>query len=197
MPNQTTMSPSLTSTMLAFALFGLAGAAQADALAEAAGKYRIEPSSHIGFSIGQVGGGGIAGDFGRFRGSFRIDGRNIGRSNVDFTLIPASVRTGEARVETFLRSDAIFDVANYPEIVFRSTSVTRTGPDSAHIEGSLTARGRTHRAAFEATLERRDARGITFHVQGQVIRSLYGMDAGTPIYSNLVNFNMQLRGSRS
>jgi len=196
MPDQTTASTSMTGAGLALAFLILAGVAHADELADAAGKYRIDPSSHISFSVGQVAGGGIKGDFGKFRGTFRIDGRNIGKSNVDFTLLPASVRTGETRVETFLRSDAIFDVANYPEIVFRSTSVTRTGPDSARIEGNLTARGRTHKAVFNATVERRNARNINFHVQGQVLRSLYGMDAGTPIYSNLVNFNMQLQGSR-
>lgn len=195
MLNKTTAIPPVTAATLALVLFGLACPARADPLAEAAGKYRIQPTSHIGFSVGQVGGGGIRGEFGRFRGTFRIDGHDIGRSDVDFDLMPASVRTGEARVENFLRSDAVFDVASYPVIAFRSTNVTRTGPDSARIVGVLTARGRTNRAIFNATLERRDAHGIIFHVQGQVMRSLYGMDAGTPIYSNLVNLDMQLRGS--
>ncbi|PSJ60186.1 polyisoprenoid-binding protein [Mesorhizobium soli] len=181
---------------LALALFCFIGAAQADPLAEAAGEYRIEPSSHIGFRVEKVGGGYLAGDFGQFRGTFRIDGHNIAGSNVDFVVMPASVRTGEARTENLLRSDAIFDVDAYPEIVFRSTSVRQTGPSSAIIEGNLTARGKTNRAAFVATVGQHSDRNITFHVQGTISRSDYGMDAGLSIYSNLVDFDMQLRGTR-
>ena len=80
-------------------LGGVLTEARADALSEAAGQYRINASSHIAFSVGQVGGGGISGDFANFRGTFRLDGRDIGRSTVQFTLVPASVRTGEPRVE--------------------------------------------------------------------------------------------------
>jgi polyisoprenoid-binding protein YceI len=170
--------------------------AHSDPLAEAAGNYRIAPSSRIAFSVAQVGGGGIAGDFGEFRGTFRIDGKDIGRSNVSFTLMPASVRTGEPRVENFLRSDAVFDVANFPEISFRSTSVTRTGDNSARIEGVLTARGKARKATFDASVGTRAKRSITFNVQGKVLRSPYGMDVGTPIYSNVVKFDMVLQGSR-
>lgn len=170
--------------------------AHADPLAEAAGKYSIAPSSRIAFSVAQVGGGGIAGDFGQFRGIFRIDGKDIGRSNVSFTLLPASVRTGEARVENFLRSDAVFDVANFPEISFRSTGITQTGASSARIDGVLTARGKTRPAQFDASVSDRTKRKITFRVQGKILRSPYGMDVGTPIYSNVVKFDMVLQGTR-
>ncbi|RWB26073.1 MAG: polyisoprenoid-binding protein, partial [Mesorhizobium sp.] len=37
---------------------------------------------------------------------------------------------------------------------------------------------------------------IRFHVTGQVLRSRYGMDVGTPIYSNVVDFDMTLTGRR-
>lgn len=170
--------------------------AHADALSEAAGSYRIEPSSRIAFHVGQIAGGGIDGDFAQFHGTFSIDGGDVGRSKVDITLIPASVRAREKRVENFLRSDAVFDVENFPEITFRSTSVTRTGKSSALIDGVLTARGKTRKAQFQASVSDRSRRRIIFHVQGKVLRSPYGMDVGTPIYSNVVEFDMVLRGRR-
>ena len=37
---------------------------------------------------------------------------------------------------------------------------------------------------------------ISFHVTGKVFRSPYGMDAGTPIYSNVVQFDMMLKARR-
>jgi polyisoprenoid-binding protein YceI len=169
----------------------------ADALADAAGSYRIDKSSKIRFVVDQVGGGGIKGSFPDYKGSFRIDGRDVGRSSVTITLYPRSVKANEARVEDFLRSDAVFDVAEYPEITFRSTSVTRTGASTARIDGVLTARGKSRPASFQAAVGRQKGGAISFHVTGAIYRSPYGMGVGTPIYSNLVQFDMTLHGTRN
>jgi polyisoprenoid-binding protein YceI len=171
--------------------------AAADALADAAGRYDIDGSSSIRFAVDQIGGGGIKGSFPDYKGSFLIDGRDVGRSKVTITLYPRSVRASEARVESFLRSDAVFDVEHYPEITFRSTAVQRTGPSSAKIVGVLTARGKSRKAEFEASFGRRGGRSISFHVTGAIYRSPYGMGVGTPIYSNLVQFDMTLHGTRN
>lgn len=189
--------------LAAFLLAGLAShlpgtaKAAADALADAAGSYRIDKSSSIRFAVDQVGGGGIKGSFPDYKGSFSIDGGNVGRSRVTITLYPKSVRANEARVESFLRSDAVFDVAQYPEITFRSTAVTRTGGSTAKIDGMLTARGKSRPASFQATVSRQGGRAISFHVTGAIYRSPYGMGVGTPIYSNLVQFDMTLNGTRN
>jgi polyisoprenoid-binding protein YceI len=170
--------------------------AYAVTLSEAAGEYVIAPGSTIAFSVGQIGGGGIAGSFGRFEGSFRIDGSDAGRSEVRIVLYPQSVTTGEPRIDNFLRSSAVFDVASHREIVFQSTAVTRTGESTAHLEGMLTARGISRPASFDVTLAGGEAGRLAFDVKGEVLRSPYGMDVGTPIYSNVVQFEMRLVGSR-
>jgi polyisoprenoid-binding protein YceI len=177
--------------------FPLTARAAADALTDAAGSYRIDKSSSIRFAVDQVGGGGIKGSFPNYKGSFRIDGNNVGKSKVTITLYPKSVQANEARVEEFLRSDAVFDVAEYPEITFRSTSVTRTGASTAKIDGVLTARGRSRPASFQAAVGRQKGGAISFHVTGAIYRSPYGMGVGTPIYSNLVQFDMTLNGTRN
>lgn len=184
--------------LVAGALSGFAGTAQAaaDALSDAAGSYRIEGSSSIRFVVDQVGGGGIKGSFPDYKGSFSIDGGNVGKSSVTITLYPKSVRASEARVEEFLRSDAVFYAERYPEITFRSTSVRRTGASTARIDGMLTARGKSRPASFQATVGRRSGGAISFHVTGSIFRSPYGMGVGTPIYSNLVKFDMTLNGAR-
>ncbi|RUV74976.1 MAG: polyisoprenoid-binding protein [Mesorhizobium sp.] len=167
------------------------------ALSDAAGSYTISPAgSSIRFSVGKAGGGGLAGAFARFKGSIRIDNSNIGRSQVNITIFPESVGTGQRRVDAFLRSDAVFDAANNPEIQFRSISVKRTGDTSALVTGRLTARGKTFPEKFTAELAGLKAGTIRFHVTGQVLRSRYGMDVGTPIYSNVVDFDMTLTGRR-
>jgi polyisoprenoid-binding protein YceI len=168
------------------------------ALRDAAGRYTISPAdSSIRFSIGKLGGGGFGGAFSRFKGSVRIDNIDVSRSRVNITIFPESVGTGQSRVDAFLRSDAVFDAANNPEIQFRSTSVKRTGDTSALITGRLTARGKTFPEKFTARLGGLKAGTIKFHVTGKVLRSRYGMDVGTPIYSNVVDFDMTLTGRRS
>jgi len=192
---------SFLSTIIRGAIAGLVTIAPplayADALSDVAGRYKIQPSSQVGFTVTQVGGGGITGNFKKFSGVFSLNSSDISRSVIDFTLYPGSVWTGQARVETFLRSDAVFDAANYPTITFKSTQITQTSPDTAVIAGVLTARGKSGPASFQANLADHGSNTITFRVQGKVMRSRYGMDVGTPIYSNVVQFDMVIRGQRS
>lgn len=173
------------------------GSAWAVALSDAAGRYAISKNgSSIRFVIGKAGGGGLNGAFGRFEGTIRIDGGDIGRSRVDLTIYPESVGTGEGRIDAFLRSDAVFDVANSRQITFRSTSVQRTGDKSAVVTGQLTARGNSSTEKFAVELQGMNGGQIRFHVSGKVLRSRYQMDVGTPLYSNIVAFDMQFTGRR-
>lgn len=175
----------------------LAEGSKTPALADAAGSYRIASSSSIRFNVPQVGGGGgISGEFTRFSGAFRIDGVNVGRSSVEFTLYPESVKARERRIENFLRSSAVFDTANFQKVTFRSTSVTQTGPDTAIVEGMLTARDKSRNERFDVKLTDWDRRSISFTIRGNIRRAPYGMDVGTPIYSNVVEFDMNITGRR-
>ena len=165
-------------------------------LSEASGTYDITGSSLIRFSVDQVGGGGIDGRFTKFDGRFRIDGNSIGASSVSFTLYPQSVATAEQRMENFLRSSAVFYADAYPTVTFRSTAVRQTGEDTAVVDGMLTARGVTHREQFAVKLQGLKGNTIAFNVTGNVYRSRYKMDVGTPIYLNVVKFDMDIRGVR-
>lgn len=172
-------------------------AAAAVSLNDAAGRYVISSGvSTIGFAIPKVGGGALSGTFGRFKGDIQINGQNISGSRVDITIFPESVRTGESRTDAFLKSDAVFDTTREKEIRFRSTAVKRTGENTAVVSGPLTARGRTGNETFNVELKNLANGTISFRVTGTVLRSRYGMDAGTPIYSNTVDFDMALAAKR-
>jgi polyisoprenoid-binding protein YceI len=166
-------------------------------LSDAAGRYAISPSgSSLAFVIGSIAGKGFSGRFARYNGEIDIDGGSLARSSVRITIIPASVETGQDRVDAFLKSNAVFDVANEHAISFRSSSIERTGDRSATIVGTLTARGHSRPATFQAELDGIGKGWISFHVTGNVLRSPYGMDVGTPIYSNVVQFDMKLKAKR-
>ncbi len=181
---------------LALTLLAAPVTAKGDALSEAVGKYEILANSHIGFRVAQVGGGGISGTFSKFSGEFALSSSGISASKVQFTLFPESVDTPDNRMENFLRSSAVFDVASFPMVIFRSTKITQTSATSALIEGMLTARGITKPARFQASLMSRGGNKISFQVTGIVRRAPFGMDVGTPIYKNEVEFDMVLNGKR-
>ncbi|HWK65742.1 MAG TPA: YceI family protein [Rhizobiaceae bacterium] len=172
-------------------------AVAAVSLGDAAGRYVInESGSTIAFAIPKAGGGALTGTFGRFRGTIQINGQNIANSRVDITIFPESLRTGESRTDAFLKSDAVFDTAHEKEIHFRSNAVKRTGDSTAVVSGPLTARGRTGNESFNVELKDLAKGAISFRVTGKVLRSRYGMDVGTPIYSNTVDFDMTLAARR-
>jgi polyisoprenoid-binding protein YceI len=172
-------------------------AVEVPSLSAAAGRYSITPRSNIGFVVDQVGGGGIKGKFGKFSGTFNLKAGDLAHSIVDFELQPASVSTGQDRVDTFLRSGAVFDSGHFDRITFRSERVEQTGPDTAHVSGTLTAKGHSSPESFDVKLTSFSDRSIAFNVSGKIFRSRYAMDVGTPIYSNVVQFDMMIEGQRN
>jgi polyisoprenoid-binding protein YceI len=167
----------------------------ADQLSDVAGRYRVLPSSRIHFSVAQAGGAAIEGEFKRFKGTFQID-KAIGRSKVEFSLEPGSVTAADPRIEEFIKSDAVFDVAEHPAVSFRSTSVKRTSDNSAGIDGQLSAKGVTRPTKFSITFNGQSGKTLKFHVTGKMSRAMFKMDVGTPIYSNMVVLDMDLVGQR-
>jgi polyisoprenoid-binding protein YceI len=184
---------------VAGALFGGPAAvlpALAITLEEAAGSYRVADNSQIRFSVGQVGGGGIAGEFATFTCTLQLNAADPSRSVVVFDLYPESVSTGQQRIDDFLRSAAVFDTANYDVVSFRSIDVRLTGPDTAVVHGIVTARGKSAEADFDVALTGEGPGSLQFRVTGDIMRSPFGMEVGTPIYSNVVRFDMQLETMR-
>jgi polyisoprenoid-binding protein YceI len=179
---------------IAALLLLLPAASNADELSDAAGRYKVLSSSHIHFSVAQMGGAAVEGEFRTFDGQFQLDGNDIGHSKVSFVIKPGSVTAVDPRVEAFIRSAAVFDTARFPEVRFVSTRISRTGTKNARIEGKLSAKGVTRNASFDVVLEGRSKGTLKFHVTGKMSRALFNMDVGTPIYSNMVVLDMHLSG---
>lgn len=173
---------------------GLFSAAHADTLDDVKGRYSVESSSRIRFSIAQMGGPAIEGRFTSFSGRFQLTGKDASKSTVQFSLSPGSVEASDPRLRDFIKSEAVFDAARHPEVTFRSTSVTRTGDTTALIVGRLSAKGVTRETTFNVSYEGREGRLIHFRVTGELSRAMFNMDVGTPLYSNMVVLDMQLSG---
>lgn len=65
-------------------------------------------------------------------------GEGLEGATLSLTIGAASVDTRNADRDAHLRGEDFFDVEKFPEITFRSTSITSEDPESARVEGELT-----------------------------------------------------------
>jgi polyisoprenoid-binding protein YceI len=105
---------------------------------DVAGDYTLDPAhTRLGFSARHAMVATVRGQFPDFTGEAHIVTANPAESSVTVTIKAASVDTGVADRNAHLQSADFFDVAQYPEITFVSTSVERDG-DTWNITGDLT-----------------------------------------------------------
>lgn len=162
------------------------------------GTYTLSPAQvKTGFSVKVLGGKPVTGAFKTVSGKMTLDQKRPERSRVSVKVDLSSVQTSNEKVTGFLKSAAMFDVANHPVAVFNSTRVRITGERSAEVEGNLTLRGKTMRTKLVVKLTGSKAGGgVGFEVSGGFFRSFYGMKAGQPIYADKVNLTISGTGRR-
>jgi polyisoprenoid-binding protein YceI len=83
----------------------------------------------------------VRGRFADFDGKIQIDTTKPEASSVAFTIQAASVSTDNDGRDEHLKSADFFDVAKYPTITFKSSSVKPTGKDRYDVTGTLEMRG--------------------------------------------------------
>src|SRR5580693_3004640 len=102
------------------------------------GTYNLDPShSQLLFSIAHLGLTDYYGRFDRLSGNLNFDPRNPEKSGVAITVDTSSVDTPSGGVNDELKG-TVFGIRAFPTATFKSTSVTRTGPDTGRIDGNLT-----------------------------------------------------------
>ncbi len=94
----------------------------------------------------------VPGKFGDFSGQIKLDEANPEQSSVEVTIKTASIDTGVKMRDDDLRSPNFFDSAKFPEITFKSTSVKRTGENTADVTGNLDMHGVTKEVVLKVEL---------------------------------------------
>ena len=148
------------------------------------GDYNIDPAhSRIGFSIRHLEIAWVEGRFKDFKGTIRYDEKDVTKSSVEFTAKVESIDTGVEARDKHLRTADFFDVANNPEMSFKSTRVEGRGKDGYVLHGDFTLKGVTKQVAlpFNVTGAIKDPWGNTrFGVSAQtkINRRDYGITWG-------------------
>lgn len=93
----------------------------------------------------------VTAGFNDFDAAINIDRANPANSSVEFTIQATSVDTGNENRDNHLRSPDFFDVAKYPTISFKSTSVKPKSKNEFDVTGDLTIHGVTKRVTLPVT----------------------------------------------
>ncbi len=84
------------------------------------------------------------------------------------------VNTGDPDQSACIRSPDYFDVARFPEMTFRSTTIEPEGPAAFGMDGLLTIHGVSRPEHLDVTIGG-DAAHPTYHAVGHIDRHAFGM----------------------
>ncbi len=114
-------------------------------------------------------------------------------SSITVAIDAASVDSGVDVFDGHLKGEDFFDVANYPDIVFISTKIERTGDDTGVMTGELTIKGITKSIMLDVKFnngafdERNNRYKIGFSAKTAVNRSDFDLDTYVPAVSDQVD----------
>jgi polyisoprenoid-binding protein YceI len=93
----------------------------------------------------------VRGTFRDFSGTINFDKAKPESSSVEFRIKTASIDTGIQKRDDHLRTADFFDVANHPEIAFKSTKIVSKGNNTFDVTGDFTLHGVTKSIVLPVT----------------------------------------------
>lgn len=105
------------------------------------GTYTVDPAhSNVGFEVRHMGIATVRGRFGKFQGTIDATGDAPALSG---SVEVATVDTGDANRDGHLQSPEFFDVAQHPQITFRSKAARLGEAGQIELDGEITIKGIT------------------------------------------------------
>jgi polyisoprenoid-binding protein YceI len=153
-----------------------------------------KPHSQLGFTITHLGISDVSGTFNDFDVNVTSTKKDFSDASFELTAKTASIDTRVEQRNNHLKSADFFDVAKYPEMTFKSTSLKKNGKDKYKLTGNLTLHGITKPVTMDLKY-----RGVTqnpmskattagFQLDGVIKRSDFNVGPGftAPILSDEV-----------
>ncbi|SIT35947.1 putative exported protein [Paraburkholderia ribeironis] len=183
------------------AVGALASAFSLGALA-AADTYQLDPAHTFpSFEADHFGGLSVwRGKFTKSSGTVTLD-RAAKTGTVDVTVDPASIQTGNPKLDDHLRSDEFFDVAKFPAVSYKGTDMKFDGDKPVEVVGNLTIRGVTKPLnlkvesfkCMQHPVLKREVCGV--EAGAQFNRADFGMDFGAKYgFSMVTKLHIQSEG---
>ncbi|MBB4046517.1 MULTISPECIES: YceI family protein [Sphingomonas] len=158
--------------------------------------YTIDPAhARVQAKVGFFGLGSKTARFPHIEGHVALSDRDAKAVTLDVRIDTQTLEAGDALTRSRLRGPDFFDVDHYPRVTFHATGLTRTGPHSATVTGTISARGVT-RPAMLAVDFSRDFAAMTgresVHIAAttRIDRRDFGMTAYPLIVGRLVTIGI-------
>lgn len=175
------INTALKNTMKAFAI---SSALVITTMASAAlpTQWQLDDShTRVGFSVDHLGFSTTMGHFNDVKGVVNYDIKAPNKTSMNFTIAADSIDTNWEARDEHLKKDDFFNVAKYPTMTFKSTSVTFKNPQQAKVTGDFTMLGQTKPLTLDVTLNKIANSPMTkepvigFRATGIIDRAAYGM----------------------
>jgi len=166
-----------------------------------AASYTIDPAhTYPNFTIDHLGFSTLHGRFGKTTGKLNLD-QAKGTGSVDIVIDVASVDTGFKKRDDHLRSPDFFNAVEFPEITFKSTSVTFQGK-GATVVGDLTIMGVTRPVSLAVASINCGAHPFSkkqvcgFDATTRLKRSDFGIKYALPAVGDVINLTIELEATK-
>jgi len=104
--------------------------------------FTIDPGhAEIGFSVKHLMVSNTKGNFTTFSGTFDYDSATKMLKSAEGTIEVASIDTNNDQRDHHLKNEDFFDIAKFPKMTFKSTSVKKTGDGTFEVTGILNVLG--------------------------------------------------------
>lgn len=168
-----------------------------------AAKYKIDPThTYPNFTVNHLGYSTMHGQFAKTTGSLEFD-QASGKGSVNITIDAASIYTGFKKRDDHLRSPDFFNVMEFPEITFKSTSANLKG-GNGKVMGKLTIMGITKDITLDVSNIRcgkhpfnpKLAEVCGFNATAMVKRTDFGMKYGVPAIGENISISLEVEATR-
>src|SRR5438270_4698661 len=158
----------------------LTGFTGASALAQSSNWTIDKNHSQVNFAIKHMGVSTVRGSISGVTGTIVWDEKDPSKSSVEATMDTTTVNTNNPTRDTDLKSDKFFNVAKYPTMTFKSTSVKRVD-GKLQVIGDLTLTGVTKSVTL-------DVDGPTAPQKGMGGKMVIGLSAAGVVKRSDFNF---------
>lgn len=145
-----------------------------------------DPHSQLGFTVTHLGIADVSGTFNDFDVTVKSTKPDFSDAVFELTASTESIDTRVEARNKHLKSADFFDVAKYPELRFKSTSLKKDGKDKYKLSGNLSMHGITKpitmNLTYRGTTENPMSKATTagFQLEGVIKRSEFNIGPGFP-----------------
>lgn len=142
--------------------------------------------SRLGFTIEHMMISDVSGIFKTFELNMTAQKPDFSDAVVELVVDINSIDTEVDARDTHLRSPDFFDVANYPKMIFKSTSISKVGKDKYRLNGNLTMHNVTKvvtvMMSYRGTILNSNTKKNTagFKITGKINRTDFNIAAAAP-----------------